>query len=85
MWKRLFRRNRSPQHGHQHDVTGGLPLEELERESEGDPRGGLQAEEYRTAGPTDIVTVEGDVAMSGPAGAPQDDESPEERRRHDRS
>jgi hypothetical protein len=48
-------------------------------EVEGDPRGGLQSKEYRTADPRDIVT-EGDVAMSGPAGAPQEGKSVEERR-----
>jgi hypothetical protein len=46
---------------------------------EGDPRGGLQSDEYRTADPRDIV-VEGDTAMSGPAGAPQEGKSVEERR-----
>ena len=46
---------------------------------EGDPRGGLQSEEYRHADPRDVVEVEG-VAMSGPAGAPQEELSTEERR-----
>ena len=46
---------------------------------EGDPRGGVQSEEYRHAEPTDVVVAEG-VTMSGPGGAPQDDEGPEERR-----
>jgi hypothetical protein len=45
---------------------------------EGDPRGGVQSDEYRHADPRDVV-VEGDVAMSGPAGAPQTGESIEER------
>ncbi|HZQ81775.1 MAG TPA: hypothetical protein VFB25_07365 [Gaiellaceae bacterium] len=40
-------------------------------EREGDPRGGLQAPEYRTAEPTEIVESDG-TAMSGPGGAPQD-------------
>jgi hypothetical protein len=53
------------------------------RERPGDPRGGLQSEEYRTADPRDVVE-EGGVAMSGPAGAPQEDESPQERRERDR-
>jgi hypothetical protein len=48
-------------------------------EVEGDPRGGLQSEEYRRADPRDVV-VEGDVAMSAPGGAPQEDLSVEERR-----
>jgi hypothetical protein len=46
---------------------------------EGDPRGGVQSEEYRHADPRDIVVDEG-VAMSGPGGAPQTGESIEERR-----
>jgi hypothetical protein len=50
---------------------------------EGDPRGGLQSEEYRTADPRELVDDEG-VLMSGPGGAPQEDESVEERRARDR-
>jgi hypothetical protein len=46
---------------------------------ENDPRGGTQSDEYRHADPRDIV-VEGDTAMSGPAGAPQEELSVEERR-----
>jgi len=42
-----------------------------ELEKPGDPRGGLQDEEYRKAGPTDLVESEGTV-MSGPGGAPQE-------------
>ena len=45
----------------------------------GDPRGGVQSDEYRHADPRDVVE-EGGVAMSGPAGAPQEGESVEERR-----
>jgi hypothetical protein len=45
---------------------------------EGDPRGGLQDPEYRRADPRDVVEKDG-VAMSGPAGAPQDDREPEAR------
>jgi hypothetical protein len=48
-------------------------------EVEGDPRGGLQVEQYRTADPRDVVEAEGTV-MSGPAGAPQEDATPQERR-----
>jgi hypothetical protein len=48
-------------------------------EREGDPRGGLQDEQYRNAEPTDVVEAEG-VAMSGPGGAPQEELSAEERR-----
>jgi hypothetical protein len=51
---------------------------------EGDPRGGVQSDEYRSADPRDIVEEEG-TAMAGPAGAPQEGTSPEERRREDRS
>ena len=40
---------------------------------EGDPRGGVQSDEYRHAGPTDVVEADG-VPMSGPGGAPQDDD-----------
>jgi hypothetical protein len=50
---------------------------------EGDPRGGVQSDEYRHADPRDVVAEEG-VAMSGPAGAPQEGESVEERRARDR-
>ena len=53
-------------------------------EVEGDPRGGLQSDEYRQAEPTELVDEEG-VVMGGPAGAPHDDTSSEERRRRDRS
>jgi hypothetical protein len=52
-------------------------------EREGDPRGGLQDPEYRTAEPTDVVEAEG-VAMSGPGGAPQEGTSADERREQDR-
>jgi hypothetical protein len=45
----------------------------------GDPRGGVQSDEYRHADPRDVVE-EGDVAMSGPGGAPQEDLSADERR-----
>ncbi|MDX6514059.1 MAG: hypothetical protein QOE36_3563 [Gaiellaceae bacterium] len=51
---------------------------------DGDPRGGVQSDGYRHAGPTDVVEEDG-VAMSGPAGAPQEDTSPEERRESDRT
>jgi hypothetical protein len=48
-----------------------------------DPRGGLQSEEYRSADPREVVD-EGGVVMSGPGGAPQEDESPAERRERER-
>ena len=50
---------------------------------EGDPRGGLQSDEYRTADPRDVVEEEG-VVIGGPGGAPQEGESVEERRARDR-
>jgi hypothetical protein len=53
-------------------------------EVEGDPRGGLQNDEYRHAEPTEVIEAEG-VVMSGPAGAPQEGLSPQERRERDRS
>ena len=61
---------------HRADKQQGDPAA-LERE--GDPRGGLQDETYRTAEPTDLVEAEG-VAMSGPGGAPQEDLTADERR-----
>ena len=51
---------------------------------EGDPRGGVKSDEYRSADPRDVVEDEG-VVMSGPGGAPQEDLTPEERRAQDRS
>jgi hypothetical protein len=50
-----------------------------ELDVEGDPRGGVQSEEYRTADPREVVD-EGEVAMAGPGGAPQEGKSVEERR-----
>jgi hypothetical protein len=47
---------------------------------EGDPRGGVQSDDYRHADPRDVVEEDGTV-MSGPGGAPQDGTSPDERRR----
>jgi hypothetical protein len=49
-----------------------------------DPRGGVQSDEYRHADPREIVQ-EGDVAMTGPGGAPQEGTTPEERRQQQRS
>ena len=46
---------------------------------EGDPRGGVQSDEYRHADPREVVEEEG-VVMSGPAGSPQEPTSIEERR-----
>ena len=51
---------------------------------EGDPRGGVQSDEYRSADPREVVEAEGTV-MAAPGGAPQEDLSPEERRAQDRT
>ena len=51
---------------------------------DGDPRGGVQSDEYRTADPRDVVEEDGTV-MAAPGGAPQEETSPEERRTQDRS
>jgi hypothetical protein len=51
---------------------------------EGDPRGGLQSDEYRHAEPTELVEDEG-VVMSGPGGTPKDDVPADERRERDRA
>jgi hypothetical protein len=51
---------------------------------EGDPRGGVQSEEYRNADPREVVEEDGTV-MAGPGGAPQEGTSPEDRRAEDRS
>jgi hypothetical protein len=51
---------------------------------EGDPRGGVQSDEYRTADPREVVEENGTV-MAAPGGAPQEDTSPEERRAQDRT
>ena len=53
----------------------------LDRED--DPRGGVQSDDYRHADPREVVE-EGGTVMSGPAGSPQEGESPEERRQRDR-
>lgn len=50
---------------------------------EGDPRGGVQSDEYRHADPGELVEEDG-VVMGGPGGAPQEGESTEERRARDR-
>ena len=51
---------------------------------EGDPRGGVQSDEYRSADPRELVDDEG-VVMAAPGGAPQEDTSAEERRSEDRN
>lgn len=42
---------------------------------EGDPRGGVQSDEYRRSGPTDLVVDENGVAMMGAGGTPQDEDA----------
>jgi hypothetical protein len=49
----------------------------------GDPRGGVQSDDYRHARPDDVVEEDGTV-MAGPAGAPDEDLSADERRERDR-
>jgi hypothetical protein len=57
---------------------------DMANERQHDPRKGVESdEEYRQADPREIVEEDG-VAMSGPGGAPQEDESVEERRARDR-
>jgi hypothetical protein len=51
---------------------------------EGDPRGGVQSDDYRHADPRELVEEDGTV-MSGPGGAPQEETTAEERRREQRS
>jgi hypothetical protein len=55
---------------HRADKQEGDP-HALDRD--GDPRGGVQSDEYRHADPRDLVETER-VVMSGPGGAPQDEE-----------
>jgi hypothetical protein len=76
----MFGRWRKRNEKHRADKQQG-DVHALDRE--GDPRGGVQDEEYRHAPPETVVEAEG-VAMSGPAGAPQEDLSPDERRDRDR-
>jgi hypothetical protein len=78
MWKRLFgkRDDGEPTAARQEGDVHAL-------DRTGDPRGGVQSDEYRHARPEDVVE-EGDVAMGGPGGAPVDGDSVEERRERDR-
>lgn len=78
MWKRLFgkRMDDRPTAAKQEGDVDAL-------DRSGDPRGGVQSDEYRHARPDDLVE-EGDVAMGGPGGAPAADETVEERRERDR-
>jgi hypothetical protein len=77
MWKRLFgqREGESTAAQQEGDVRA------LDRR--GDPRGGVQSDEYRHARPEDIVEEEG-VVMPGPGGAPATDGTLDEQRERDR-
>ena len=76
MFGRLFRRGDKATAARQEGDPHAL-------DREGDPRGGVQGEQYRRADPRDVVEEDG-VVMSGPGGAPQDAEPAEERREQDR-
>jgi hypothetical protein len=73
-------RRANPDEEHRADKQQGDP-DALARE--GDPRGGLQSDEYRHADPRELVQEDG-VVMSGPGGSPQEGETPSERRERDR-
>ena len=77
----MFGRWKRRREGHRADRQAG-DVHALDRE--GDPRGGVQSDEYRHADPRDLVVQDG-VAMSGPGGTPQEGESVDERRNRDRS
>ena len=73
-WRRRREKNRADkQEGDVHAL-----------DREGDPRGGVQSDAYRTADPRELVEEDG-VVMSGPGGAPQENTSPEERPEEDRT
>ena len=77
MFGRWFRRDKSePTAARQEGEVHALDRAD-------DPRGGVQSEAYRLGDPRDVVE-EGGVVMSGPAGAPQEGRSVEERRESDR-
>ena len=78
MWNRLFGRRKGdePTAARQEGDVHAL-------DRPGDPRGGVQSDEYRHANPEDVVQ-EGDVVMGGPGGAPAHGETVEERRDRDR-
>jgi hypothetical protein len=72
----VFGRWKRRREQHRADRQQGDP-HALDRE--GDPRGGVQSDAYRQADPRDLVEEDG-VVMSGPGGAPQDDD-PQDRTR----
>ena len=78
-WLGAFGRWRRAEDGPRASKGDGDP-HTLDRE--GDPRGGVQDPTYRASDPRDVVEVDG-IVMSGPAGAPQEGRSVEERRETD--
>jgi hypothetical protein len=77
MWKRLFGKRDD-------ETTAARQQGEVHALDEpGDPRGGVQSDEYRHARPEDVVEEDG-VVMAGPGGAPATDETVEEQRERDR-
>jgi hypothetical protein len=77
MWKRLFgKREDEPAAARQEGDVHAL-------DRAGDPRGGVQSDEYRHARPEDVVEEDG-VVMAGPGGAAATDETVEEQRERDR-
>jgi hypothetical protein len=78
MWKRLFGKS-----GDDEPTAARQEGDVHALDRPGDPRGGVQSDEYRHARPEDVVEEDG-VAMGGPAGAPVPDGTVEERRDRDR-
>ena len=77
MWKRFFgKREDEPVAARQEGDVHAL-------DRPGDPRGGVQSDEYRHARPEDIVEEDG-VVMARPGGAPAAEETVEEQRERDR-
>jgi hypothetical protein len=78
MWKRLFgKREDEPTAARREGDVHAL-------DRPGDPRGGVQGDDYRHARPEDVVEEDG-VVMSGPGGGPATDETVEDQRERDRA
>jgi hypothetical protein len=77
----MLKRWRKRSEKHRADKQEG-DVHALDRE--GDPRGGVQSPEYRTADPRELVD-DGGTALAAPGGAPQEDTSAEQRRSEDRN
>ena len=77
MWKRLSGRGGDEATAAKQDGD----VHALDRP--GDPRGGVQSDEYRHARPDDVVEEDG-VVMSGLGGAPVTEETVEQQRQSDR-